>query len=273
MEDHQEKPFFLYYASPLPHLPLQAPKVLVEAYKKEFGEEEPYTGDKGYFPNQHPKATYAAMIAYLDRQLGELVAKLKALGIYDNTLIIFSSDNGPTYTGGVDYEFFESSKPFGNGHGKTKGFVYEGGIRVPMVASWPGHIAPASSTDHISAFYDVLPTLCDVVGVAPPNDVDGLSFKPVLLGGPQPEHDFLYWEFPSYKGQQAVRMGKWKGIRKNIFDGNMKVELYNLETDIGETVDVADQHPDIVRQIESIMRQEHVPAINKKFRFTELGDN
>lgn len=272
IEHNQNQPFFLYYASPLPHLPLQAPAQLVEAYRKQFGEEEPYVGDKGYFPNRYPRATYAAMISYLDQQLGELVAKLKALGLYDNTLIIFSSDNGPTYTGGVDYKFFESSKPFGNGYGKTKGFVYEGGIRVPMIASWPGQIKPGSSTGHISAFYDVLPTICDIVGVEPLPEVDGISFAPVLMGNEQPQHDFLYWEFPSYNGQQAVRMGKWKGIRKNIFDGNKTIELYDLEKDTGETNDVADQHPEIVQQIETIMQQEHTPAKNKKFRFPQLGD-
>ena len=272
IEKNQDQPFFLYYASPLPHLPLQAPTELVEAYRELFGEEKPYVGDKGYFPNRYPRATYAAMISYLDQQLGELVAKLKALGLYGNTLIIFSSDNGATYTGGGDYDFFESADPFGNGYGRTKGFVYEGGIRVPMVASWPGHIKPGSSTDHISAFYDVLPTLCDVAEIEPPTNVDGLSFAPTLLGKQQPQHDFLYWEFPSYKGQQAVRMGKWKGIRKNIFEGNMKLELYNLETDIGETTDVADQHPEIVAQIEAIMQQEHTPSENKKFWFAALGD-
>lgn len=272
IDDHAEKPFFLYYASPLPHLPLQAPHDLVETYRKQFGKEIPYVGDKGYFPNHYPKATYAAMITYLDQQLGELVAKLKSLGLYENTLIIFSSDNGPTYTGGVDYEFFESAKPFGNGYGRTKGFVHEGGIRVPMVAHWPGHIQPGSTTDHISAFYDVLPTLCDVVGIKPPSGIDGISFTPVLLGEKQPQHDFLYWEFPSYEGQQAVRMGKWKGIRKNIFEGNMKVELYDLETDIEETSDVAEQHPEVVKKIEAIMLQEHTTAKNKKFRFEALGD-
>ncbi|MEO0573353.1 MAG: arylsulfatase, partial [Bacteroidota bacterium] len=232
MEANKEEPFFLYYASPLPHLPLQAPMELVERYQKVFGEEEPYLGDKGYFPNKYPRATYAAMITYLDQQLGELVTKLKSLGLYENTVIIFSSDNGPTYTGGVDFDFFESSKPFKNGYGKTKGFVYEGGIRVPMIASWPNHIKAGSTAEHISIFYDVLPTICDIVNIEKPRGIDGLSFMPILLGKEQTKHEFLYWEFPSYKGQQAVRMGKWKAVRKNIFEGNMNVELYDLSVDI-----------------------------------------
>jgi len=273
IEENQKQPFFMYYASPLPHLPLQIPDKMVEPYKTVLGDEEPYLGNKSYFPNRHPKATYAAMISLLDQQLGELITQLKELGIYENTLIIFSSDNGPTYTGGVDFDFFESSKPFSNGYGKTKGYVYEGGIRVPTIASWPNHIQKGSTTDHISSFYDVMPTLCDIVGIGTPKNIDGISFKPALLGGKQPKHDFLYWEFPSYKGQQAVRIGEWKGIRKNIFDGNLEIELYNLEYDLEEKYDIADKNPKIVRQIEEIMKKEHEPASNEKFKFPQLGDD
>ena len=269
---HKDSSFFMYYASPLPHLPLQAPKEEVDTYRKILGEEEHYLGDRGYFPNRYPRATYAAMISYLDKQLGELVTKLKAEGIYENTIIIVTSDNGPTYTGGVDFEFFESSKPFANGFGRTKGYVYEGGIRVPFIASWPNEIEPGSKSDHISAFYDIMPTLCDIAGIEAPEDIDGLSLMPEMLGQKQKEHEFLYWEFPSYKGQQAVRLGKWKGIRKNIFDGNMTIELYDLDNDVLEQNDIAAQHPDIVAKIENIMTQEHVPAENERFKFKELGD-
>ncbi|MEC3907320.1 arylsulfatase [Tamlana sp. 2201CG12-4] len=270
--DNKENPFFMYYASPLPHLPLQAPKAYVDEYRKEFGDEEPYLGNNSYFPNRYPRATYAAMISYLDAQLGELVAKLKAEGIYKNTIIIFSSDNGPTYLGGVDFNYFESSKPLSNGYGRTKGFVHEGGIRVPLIASWPNHIKPGTVTNHISAFYDLMPTICELANINPPEHIDGLSFKSTLLGQQQKQHDFLYWEFPSYKGQQAVRMGKWKGVRKNIFKGNLSIELYDLETDIKEQNNVSNLYPDIVKKIEHIMEQEHEPAINTKFKFKELGD-
>lgn len=272
MERHKDSAFFLYYASPLPHLPLQAPDSEVTAYKKQIKESNPYLGQEGYFPNQYPRATYAAMISYLDKQLGELVSKLKELNLYENTLIIFSSDNGPTYTGGVDFEFFQSSHPFSNGAGRTKGHVYEGGIRVPMIASWPNTIQAGATSHHISAFYDLMPTLCDITGVPLDHPVDGLSFKPALFGEQQPKHPYLYWEFPSYKGQQAVRLGKWKGIRKNIFEGNMTIELYNLETDITETNDLASQYPEVVERMALIMEKEHQPAVNKKFRFPQLGD-
>ncbi len=212
------------------------------------------------------------MISYIDDQLGEIIALLKEKEIYENTVIIFSSDNGPTYLGGVDFDYFESSKPFSNGYGRTKGFVYEGGIRVPMIASWPNHIKPNTKSNHISAFYDLMPTICDIAGVEAPDYIDGISFKSTLLDQNQKEHDFLYWEFPSYNGQQAVRIGKWKGIRKNIFDGNMTIELYNLEIDLKEQVDVSSQHPKIVEKIKAIVQQEHEPAINDKFKFKQLGD-
>lgn len=272
IDENKDKPFFMYYASPLPHLPLQVPAEALEAYPDLMEEETPYTGDQGYFPNRYPRATYAAMISTLDRQLGEIIAALKEAGVYDNTLIIFTSDNGPTYTGGVDFEFFESSRPFSNGFGRTKGFVYEGGIRVPMIASWPGHIKKGSQSDHISAFYDMMPTLCDITGAEAPVDTDGISFKPALLGREQTQHDFLYWEFPSYDGQQAVRMGKWKGIRKDIFKGNMHIELYDLENDILESNDLSSKYPERVAAIAEIMKQEHVASDNENFKFRELGD-
>ncbi|MCB0584624.1 MAG: arylsulfatase [Phaeodactylibacter sp.] len=272
MEENREGPFFLYYASPIPHLPLQAPQEWVEYYQKKLGPEEPYTG-KSYFPNRTPSATYAAMISYLDQQVGELVAKLKELGAYDNTLIIFSSDNGPTYVDCVDAERFNSAGPFREGYGFTKGFVYEGGIRVPMIASWPGHIQAGATSGHLSAFYDVMPTLCEVANVPPPPQIDGVSFLPTLLGQEQREqHDFLYWEFPEYNGQQAVRMGSWKGIRKNIRDSHTEIELYNLETDVQEETDLAADYPEIVERIRDIMDRAHQPAALERFRMEALGD-
>ncbi len=272
IKDNKDNPFFMYYASPLPHLPLQAPKEYVDKYRKILGDEEPYVGDHAYFPNRYPRATYAAMISYLDDQLGELVSTLKDLGIYENTVIIFSSDNGPTYLGGVDFDYFESSKPFQNGYGKTKGFVYEGGIRVPLIVSWPNHIKPGTTNKHISAFYDMMPTICELSGVEAPKGIDGISFKPTLLDQKQRQHDYLYWEFPSYKGQQAIRMGKWKGIRKNIFEGNLKLELYDLENDVSESNDIAHLHPDIIEKMEAIMIKEHQSSSNDNFKFKQLGD-
>ena len=272
IENNKEQPFFMYYASPLPHLPLQVPHKYVEKYLKIFGDEKPYIGNKRYFPNRYPNAAYAGMISYLDDQVGEIITKLKELGLYENTLIVFTSDNGPTYLGGVDAEYFNSARPFSNSYGRTKGFTYEGGIRVPMIASWPGKIKAGSTTDHVSAFWDVLPTFGELVKSAVPKDIDGISFLPTLLGKENKKHEFLYWEFPSYQGQQAVRMGDWKAIRKNIFKGNMTLELYDLKTDPTELKDVAKENPEIIKQIEKIMLSEHTPAEIKRFKIKELGD-
>ena len=265
--DNKDQPFFLYWATPIPHLPLQAPQEWVNKYVNKFGDEEPYTGDKGYFPNQFPHAAYAGMVSYLDDQVGQLIQQLKDLGLYDNTLIIFTSDNGPTYTGGADSKWFDSAKPFKSDNGWVKGYTHEGGIRVPMIASWPGNIKPGTTSDHISAFWDVLPTLCEVAGIDTDYASDGISFYPTLINSQsQTKHDFLYWEFPSYQGQQAVRMGKWKGLRLDIFKGNMDIELFDLENDPQEQNNVAAQHPDIVDQIKIIMAEQHTTSENDRFK-------
>ena len=270
--ENKGRPFFLYYASPIPHLPLQAPRHWVDYYKKKLGAEEPYIGDERYFPNLTPRATYAAMISYLDEQVGDLVKKLKEIGVYENTLIIFSSDNGPTYTGGADAHFFQSGKPFKGGYGWGKGFTHEGGIRVPMIATWKQKVTPGSQSDHISAFYDVLPTFCEILGLPKPENTDGISFLPTLLGKPQPAHEYLYWEFSSYTGQQAVRMGKWKGIRKGITEGNLDIELYDLSADIQEQNNVAAENGQIVSRIASIMKEARTVPHIEKFKMGALGD-
>lgn len=272
--ENKNEPFFMYYATPLPHLALQVPQKYVDKYVKILGDEKPYTGGKGYFPNRYPHAAYAGMISYLDDQVGEIVAKLKELDIYENTLIIFTSDNGPTYKeGGVDAEFFNSANPFPNNYGRTKEFTYEGGIRVPMIASWPNKIKSGGTTSHISAFWDVLPTFSELVNAKAPQDIDGISFLPTLIGNEEQEqHEFLYWEFPANQGQQAVRMGDWKGIRKNIFKGNLKLELYNLKDDPTEKIDISGQYLRVVSQIEAIMKREHTPAEIELFKIEQLGD-
>ncbi len=271
--ENKENPFFLYWATPISHAPLQAPEEWVQKYVDKFGDEEPYLGQNGYFPNRYPHAAYAAMVSYLDDQVGQLVQQLKDLGIYENTLIVFTSDNGPTYNGGTDSPWFDSAKPFRSEQGRGKGYMYEGGIRVPMIASWPGKIAPGTSSDHISAFWDVLPTLCDVAGISTDYKTDGISFLPALVNSElQGEHEFLYWEFPSYNGQQAVRMGKWKGLRKDIFDGNMEIELFDLEKDPRELENVAARHPDVIEKIQKIMVEQHETPVIDKFKMKQLGD-
>lgn len=273
IEENKDKPFFMYYATPIPHLPIQVPQEYTDRYIELWGDEEPYVGDKGYFPHRTPNAAYAGMITYLDDQVGEIVAKLKELGLYENTLIIFTSDNGPTYTGGVDAPNFESAAPFETAYGRTKGFTYEGGIRVPMIAAWPGQIEAGSKTDHISVFWDVMATVGELTNSEVPADTDGVSFLPTLTGkGKQADREYLYWEFPEYQGQQAIRMGNWKGIRKEIKKGNMKVELYDLSKDPAEQNDISADHPDIIKKMEDIMVKEHTSATLDRFKMTQLGD-
>lgn len=182
MEDNKDNPFFLYWAIPIPHMPLQALREWVDYYVNKFGDEEPYLGERNYFPHRYPWAAYAAMVSYLDHNVGILVQQLKDLDIYDNTLIIFTSDNGPSFNGGTDSPWFNSGSPFNEERGYGKGYLHEGGIRVPMIASWPGVIKHGSVTGHISAMYDVLPTLTDIVGIDTPEFASGTSFFPTING-------------------------------------------------------------------------------------------
>lgn len=273
VDSSKDKPFFLYWATPIPHVPLQAPKKWVDYYLNKFGEEDPYIGNKGYFPNRYPKATYAAMISYLDEKVGKLIAHLKSIGEYDNTLIIFTSDNGPSYAGGADPVFFNSAQPFNGKYGRGKGFVYEGGIRVPMIASWNGKIKPNTSTSHISGFYDIMATLCDVANIESPKNTDGISFYNTLVEKEnQKNHDYMYWEFPEYDGQVAIRKGKWKFVWQKIKKGNTEVELYNLDEDLLEEHNIANDHPELIENFYQIIKKEHTTPEIDKFKIQALED-
>ncbi len=273
VDDNRTRPFFLFWSTTLPHVALQAPQRWVDHYVKKFGDETPYDGKAGYFPHRYPRACYAAMVSYLDEQVGLLVKQLKNLGIYENTLLVFTSDNGPTFNGGTDSPWFNSGCVFRSEQGWGKCSLHEGGIRVPMVASWPGQIKAGSESNHICAFWDILPTFCEAADIPVPSDIDGLSFLPTLKGkAPQPGHDHLFWEYPEMGGQQAVRKGRWKAIRTGIRKGTMKTALYDLEADLREENDVAAKHPDIVSGLEQIMRDEHVTPVLEIFRMKALGD-
>ncbi|MCF7567637.1 arylsulfatase [Sabulilitoribacter arenilitoris] len=274
VDTNKDKPFFMYWADPIPHAALQAPKRWVDYYINKFGEEEPYLGDKGYFPTKNPRATYAAMVSYLDENVGKLVAQLKKEGIYENTIIMFTSDNGPTYNGGSDSSWFDSAKPFNSEYGYGKGFLNEGGIRVPMIASWPDKIKAGFKTNLISAHYDVMATFCDIINQKAPTSTDGNSFLPTLLSKPEEQkiHDYLYWEYPEYNGQVAIRMGKWKILWKNIKKGNKEIELYNLEEDLAETRNIASQHPEIVEKLFEIIKKEHSTPEVERFKIDALEE-
>ena len=274
VDDNKAQPFFLYWATPIPHVALQAPEKWLNYYKKKFGEEEPYLGEKSYFPHQSPRAAYAAMVSYLDENIGKLVKQLKDEGIYENTLLIFTSDNGPSYAGGADPAFFESAKPFDGEYGRGKGFLYEGGIRVPMIASWPNKIKAGSRSDHISAHYDMLATFTDIAGYENSDDTDGISMLPALLSEKNQEgHEFMYWEFPSYGGQVAVRMGDWKLVRQNLKnDKEPTLELFNLKDDPAETTNLAEMHPEIVKRAAEIFKAEREIPEMEDFKIPILQD-
>lgn len=257
-------PFFLYFPSPIPHLALQAPQEFVDQYPREWDETH-YLGDKGYLPNARPRATYAAMITYLDFSVGKIIEALDSQGVLENTIILFSSDNGASWVGGVDMAFFNS---LGNLRGR-KATLWEGGIRVPTIAWWPGHIEAGTETDIISGQHDTLPTIMDLIGFAEdvssiPGGIDGISLAPTLLGRPQDQvhHDHLYWEFPEGSQQQAVLMGRgrYKAIRPNLRRGGLAIELYDLNTDPGESNNIAADHPDLVKRAGEIMQREHRPS-------------
>ena len=265
IRENKDRPFFLYFPSTIPHVALHIPDEELKPYLGKW-DETPFASEKGYgyTPHMTPRAAYAAMISRLDKDVARIMKILKELGLDDNTLVMFSSDNGTTHLDKeVDYEFFQSVGPLRG----LKGSLYEGGIRVPMIARWPGKIKPSTTTDHISAFWDVLPTIAEVTGTRPPDGIDGVSFAPTLLGRPQDQKqpEYLYWEFTGYGGQQAVRLGDWKGVRQNMLrrkkNANpLAIELYNLAEDIGESKDVAKQHPEIVARIEKIMTTGRVPS-------------
>ena len=241
LDNHHDKPFFLYLPYAVPHT------------NNELGRR---TGDGMEVPSYlsyadrdwpNPEKGFAAQVEYLDRDVGRILDKLKELGIDDNTIIFFTSDNGPHEEGGHRATFFESGGPL-RGHKRD---LYEGGIRVPMLARWPGQIKPGTTSDEPWAFWDVLATCADLAGVPAP-ETDGISMVPSLTGGEQKSHEYLYWEFHERRFAQAVRRGKWKGVRLNPGE---PIELFNLDKDIGEKNDIASSHPDVVKRIDRIMSE------------------
>ncbi len=241
---HKDRPFFLYLAYTIPHANNEAGRQGMEVPS-----DAPYS-DK---PWPQPQKNHAAMITRMDRDVGRLLALLKTLGMDERTVVFFTSDNGPHREGGADPNFFDSNGPLRG----IKRDLYEGGIRVPMIARWPGTIKPGTVSDLPWAFWDLLPTAAELAGVRPPQEIDGISTVPTLLGrGGQKRHQFLYWEFHEGAYKQAVRTGRWKAVR---FGTEEPLELYDLKTDIGETKNVAADHPDIVKKIEDYLKAARTP--------------
>ncbi|VGO20694.1 arylsulfatase [Pontiella sulfatireligans] len=273
VEANKDQPFFIYYALVQPHAEMFAPEEYIAKYRGKFLPESSYEGTDGgpnfrkfaYGSQPEGHAAFAAMVNVMDDDIGELVAKLEELGLAENTLILFSSDNGPHEEGGHDPAYF-------NSNGSQRGFkrdLYEGGVHVPMIAAWPGKIAFGTETAQLSAFWDVLPTMAELTRQPVPENVDGVSFLPTLLGKDgQEEHDYLYWEFHEKKGRVAIRQGMWKAVRYDVAsDPDSALELYNLSADPKETTNVAEQYPEMVAKLDTLIKSARTASPEPDFNF------
>jgi arylsulfatase A-like enzyme len=267
IRSNRDTSFFAYVPMVIPHAELIVPDdEILEQYLGVFTE-EPYVGKHGadygpemvigmYCSQEHPRATFAAMVHRIDTYVGQIINTLNELGIAENTILMFTSDNGPHQEGGADPGFFNSN----GGLRGIKRDLYEGGIRVPFIVSWPGTIHKGEVSEHISAFWDIVPTIEDIIG-SDIAETDGLSFLPELLGQDQSEHESLYWEFHERGGKQALLMDGWKAIRLNVGkDPEGQLELYHLKSDPHEKNNVAANHPDLAEKLSRKMEEERVPS-------------
>jgi arylsulfatase A len=270
LEKNRNKHFFLFYPTTIPHAELFAKEEYMEQFRGKFMPEKLYKGiDSGptfrsgpYGSQPEAHAAFAAMVKELDDYVGDLLDKLKELGLEKNTIVIFASDNGPHLEGGADPDYFDSNGPL-RGYKRD---MYEGGIRTPMLVRWPGKVKAGSKNDIVTAFWDLMPTFADISRAEIPVPIDGISFLPSLLGKKQKGHDYLYWEFHEQGGKMAVRMGNWKAVKLNIDKMPVgETELYDLSADIGETNNIASSRPDIVEKMEEIMKEEHTPSVDFPF--------
>ena len=257
------KPFFMWYPTTIPHAELIVPEDSIMQHFRGRYPETPYKGTDsgpffrkgGYCSQEHPHAAFAAMVSRLDAYVGDIVRHLKELGVYDNTLIIFASDNGPHKEGGADPDFFDSNGPW-RGYKRD---VYEGGIRVPMIVSWKGHVQAGTESSFACSFWDLMPTFRELTGLATTENLDGVSLLPLWEGrSGQKEHDYLYFEFQELGGRQAVREGPWKLVHLDIRSDAPRFELYNLDEDPGETRNLAEAHPEVLSRLQGIMKEAHV---------------
>lgn len=272
IRENKDTTFFAYVPVVIPHAELIVPED--EIFMQYLGTypEEPYAGRPGadygpdlvigmYCSQEHPRATFASMVQRLDHYVGEIIGTLDELGIAENTIIMFSSDNGPHEEGGADPLYFNSN----GGLRGIKRDLYEGGVRVPFLVSWPGSIRGGRVSDHIAAFWDVLPTVADLAGFEA-EETDGISFLSELLGEEQQKHDMLYWEFHERGGKQALLTDEWKAVRLNVGkDPDGTLELYHLTTDPGEQHNVALEHAELVEKFSKMMQEARNPSQHFNF--------
>ncbi len=249
IKTNKETPFFCYMPVTIPHAAMHAPKALHDKYRKLFPQFEETLGKYAGPKVQNPIAAFPAMVEHLDTGIGQVMQLLKELGIDDNTLVIFTSDNGPHREGGHNPDFWNSNGPLKG----IKRDLYEGGIRAPFLARWPGQIKAGTTSQHISAFWDMLPTFCDMAKIRTPKNIDGISMLPTLLGKKQKKHPYLYWEFTERGGKQAIRQGNFKAVKLNVSKNpNADIELYDLSNDLGETTNIADKHPKTIKAMKKL---------------------
>lgn len=261
LQQQQDKPFFLFLPYTLPHGDLDVPRDSVyQRYVKQFNEPPlpPGAPSRNRF-EPYPHAAFAAMVSRLDRYVGEIVRYVQQSGLANNTLILFTSDNGPHKEDGGDPVFF-------NANGGLRGIkrdMYEGGIRVPFIAYWKGKIKAGVTNPQPAAWWDLFPTFQQLAGLSTSNNIDGITIVPTLTGKAQKQHEYFYWEFHEQGGKQAVRYGNWKGVRLNVTkDKDGPIELYDLQKDPAEKKNIAGAHPGIVKKIAAFMQQAHTPDPN-----------
>ncbi|MDP6634911.1 MAG: arylsulfatase [Phycisphaerae bacterium] len=256
---NKDKPFFCYMPTTVPHASMHVPEDSHKQWREKFPQFEKKIGRYSGPKVTNPIAAFAGMVTRLDSSIGKLLALLKELKIDDNTLVIFTSDNGPHREGGHDPNFFNSNGPLKG----IKRDLYEGGIRVPFIARWPGKVKAGSTTALPSAFWDFMPTCADIAGVQSPKGIDGLSYLPTLLGqdDKQKKHEYLYWEFFEGGGKDAVRMGKWKGVRTGTRrNPDAPLQLFDLDRDLGETRNVASDNPEMVKKLMGFIKAAHTES-------------
>jgi len=263
IQQRKDKPFFLILSYSTPHADIDAPKEDVEPFLGKYEPEVVYKGGH-YKGSKTIKANYAGMVANLDKNIGKVLAALNEAGVDENTVVSFTSDNGPTTAGGYHWEFFDSNGIYRGG----KRDLYEGGIRVPFLVRWPAKIKAGTASDHPSAFWDFLPTACDLAGVEKPGQIQGVSYLPTLLGEDQPPHDYLYWEFHEKGGKVALRQGDWKVVGLDRSKAKPKPwELYHLADDISEQTDLAAKHPQKLKQLVKLLKAHRQPSEVAKWNF------
>ena len=269
IDRQHENPFFCFLPVTIPHAAMHVPEKYAAPFREKFPEFENkvgrYGNNKPFAKN--PAAQFAGMMTTLDEGIGRVLKSLKKHQIDQNTIVLLSSDNGPHKEGGHMPNYF-------NSNGGLRGFkrdLYEGGIRCPLLVRWPGKVEAGSTSNHISAHWDLFPTFCELAGTNPPEGLDGISFLPTLLGKEQEKHEHLYWEFYEGGGKRAVRIGKWKAVQNQV---NRKgkdapIEIYDLESDRAETSDLAAQNSELIARIQKIFERSHTPSPLWKFKWEQ----